>query len=144
MKTTPLAMLVGLLGLAVGGGSAFATDRLLGPAPPTVVAAPADTVFVPAGKILAPLVFKDQRLSGYVSFDVQLEVPADAREEIVARLPVLLNAINMRTYRTPIAAGPDGMLPDIALFRRVVMEGAAEAFGRGTVRSAAITGATPA
>lgn len=143
MKTNSLAMVVGLLGLAIGGGSAFATDLLLGPASPAAVA-PVDTVFVPAGKILAPLVFKDGRLSGYVSFDVELEAKADAREAIVARLPVLLNAINMRTYRTPIAAGPDGMLPNIALFRRVVMEASVETFGRGTIRSAAITGATPA
>jgi hypothetical protein len=144
MKTKPVALLVGLLGIAIGAGSGFATDKLLGPAPQKAAPVLADTAFVPAGKVLAPLVEKDGRLSGYVSFDVQLEVEGDAHEAIVARLPVLLNAINMRTFRTPIAAGPDGTLPNIALFRRVVMDAAAEAYGHGTVRSAQITNATPA
>jgi len=143
MKKILLLSLIGLAGVGVGGGAAFATDKLLGPSVPTA-AAVAETMFVPAGKILAPLVFKDGRLSGYVSFEVQLEVAAEDSERIVIRLPVLLNAINMRTYRTPIASGPDGMLPNIAVFKKVVMEAAVEAFGRGTVRSAAVTGAVPA
>jgi hypothetical protein len=56
----------------------------------------------------------------------------------------LLHAINMRTYRTPMAAGPDGMLPDISVFRKIVMDAAPEAFGPKVVRLVAVTQAVPA
>ena len=42
------------------------------------------------------------------------------------------------------AAGPDGLLPTIGLFRKVVIEAAYEAFGKGVVVRAAVTQATPA
>ena len=138
----PLGVLIG--GTGVGGGAAYGLRLLTGAPAPVVVAAPAETSFVLAAKILAPLVFADGRLSGYVSFEVQLEVASDDAERVTARLPLLLHAINMRTYRTPMAAGPDGMLPDLAVFRRVVMEASVEAFGKGTVKLAAITQAVPA
>jgi hypothetical protein len=112
-------------------------------APPAAPDPAGPAVFVPAGKVLTPLVSKDGRLAGYESFKVELEVNADRAEDVQARLPLLLNAINMRTYRTPMAAGPDGLLPNIATFRKVVMEAAEEAFGKGVVRRAAITEATP-
>ena len=141
MRKFFLLLSVSIAGLGVGGGAAWGTSLLLGPA------APADTLgaaaFVPAGKVLAPLVFKDGRLSGYVSFKVELEVDADAAESVQARLPLVLNAINMRTYRTPMAAGPDGLLPNLGMFRKVVMEAADEAFGKGVVRRVAVTEATP-
>ncbi len=144
MKKVLLPLVVATLGVAVGGGSAYATSMILGPAPAQTKEAPQETAFVPAGKILAPLVFPDGRLSGYVSFEVALEVPADRTEEIAARLPLLLNAINMRTYRTPMTSGRDGMLPNIGLFRKLVQESAVEAFGKGAVRRAAVTQAVPA
>lgn len=139
-------LLLCLLGLAVGGGAAYATVTLLAPArggaraqPP-----PADPVFVPAGKILAPLVSGDGRLAGYVSFEFQVEVAPDKADFVTARLPFLLSAINMRTYRAPMASGPDGMLPDIEVFRKIVEDAGREAFGAGVVRRAAITAAVPA
>ncbi len=144
MKKVLLPLVVATLGVAVGGGSAYATSMILGPAPAQTKEAPQEMAFVPAGKILAPLVFPDGRLSGYVSFEVALEVPADRSEEIAARLPLLLNAINMRAYRTPMTSGRDGMLPDIAAFRKLVQESAVEAFGNGAVRRAAVTQAVPA
>lgn len=130
-----------ILGLAVGGGAALAASMVLGPAPEHEVA---DSAFVPTGPLLAPLVFEDGHLSGYVSFEIQLEVPADKAEFVAARMPLLLHAINLRTFRSPLASGPDGMLPNLEQFRKVVMAAAPEAFGKGVVRHAAITQANPA
>lgn len=146
MKKFLLPLGVLIAGAGVGGGAAYGTGLLLGPAPAAGAAepAPADMSFVPTAKIIAPLVMTDGRLSGYVAFEVQLEVAADEAERVAARMPLLLHAVNMRTYRTPMAAGPDGMLPELGVFRKVVMEAAVEAFGKGVVRKAAITGAVPA
>ena len=141
MRKFLLLLCVSIAGLGIGGGAAWGTSMLLGPAQPSDSFGEAS--FVPAGKVLAPLVFADGRLSGYVSFNLELEVRADQAESVQARLPLLLNAINMRTYKTPMAAGPDGMLPDLSVFRKVVLEAAAESLGKDVVRRAAITQATP-
>lgn len=145
MKKLLLPLAVLIAGTAVGGGAAYGTGLLIGaPKPKAAAAEPADTSFVPTAKILAPLVTMDGRLAGYVAFEVQLEVASDQAEFVTARMPLLLHAINMRTYRTPMAAGPDGLLPDLAMFRKVVTDAAPEAFGSGVVRKVAITGAVPA
>jgi len=141
MRKFLLLLSVAVAGLGVGGGAAWATSMFLAAPPPADTSGP--SAFVPAGKVLAPLVLKDGRLSGYVSFTVELEVGADTAEEVQAKLPLLLNAINMRTYKTPMAAGPDGLLPNLGTFRKVVMESADEAFGKNVVRKAAITQANP-
>lgn len=127
------------LGLGVGGGAAYATAGLLGAPEPKV----ADSAFVPTGPVLAPLVLADGRLSGYVTFEIQLEVASDQVDFVTARMPLLLHAINIRTFRSPLASGPDGMLPNVEQFRKVVMTATPEAFGEGVVRHAAITHATP-
>ena len=149
MKKVLLLILALVGGTAVGGGAAYGTSLIAGPREHAAADADAgkadeNTAFVPTSKILAPLVMADGRLAGYVSFEVQLQVPADKADFVTQRLPLLLNAINLRTYRTPPAAGPDGMLPDIAAFRTVVMAAAPEASGAGVVRLAAITQAQPA
>lgn len=147
MKKILFLLTVLLAGLGLGGGAAYATVMLLGPQAPATAASGHDEVkpsFVDAGKILAPLVFADGRLSGYVQFQVQLDVPADKAEFVKARLPLLLHAINMRTYRTPMAAGPDGLIPDLETFRKVVMTAGPEAFGAGVLRKVAVTQANPA
>jgi hypothetical protein len=135
-----------LAGLGLGGGAAYATVTLLGPTKPGAAAhaEDAEPSFVDAGKVLAPLVFPDGRLSGYVQFQVQLEVPEDKAAFVTARLPLLLHAINMRTYRTAMAAGPDGLIPDLETFRKVVLAAAPEAFGPGVLRKVAVTQANPA
>lgn len=140
-----------IAGLGVGAGAAFATSLLLAPA---ATPAPAESdaeapvpdkpSFVSTGKILAPLVGADGRLSGYEAFEVELKVAGDQVTSVKAKLPLLLHAINMRTYRTPMASGPDGLLPNIETFRVVVEQSAAEAFGKDVVKRAAITSATPA
>lgn len=145
MKTALLVPIVLVVGLAAGGGAAFGTGLILGEKPAHAKAPPPPEMpsFVPTGKILAPLVYPDGRLAGYVSFEAQLEVPEDKVEFVTARLPVLLNAVNLRTYHTPMASGPDGMLPELTVFRGVLMAASVEAFGRDVVKRAAITQAAP-
>ncbi len=149
MRPAILAPALLLAGLGVGGGTALAVHWLLPPptAPATVTGRKVDAVgtsFTPTGKILTPLVFADGRLSGYVSFEVELETLDADVAFVTPRLPVLLNAINMRTFRAPMASGPDGMLPNLEIFRKIVMESSDEAFGPRIVRRAVITQATPA
>ena len=149
MKKLLFLLVTLLLGLGVGGGAAYATMLIVGPkashgGSSAAEDADAKQSFVPVDKVLAPLVFADGRLSGYVQFQLSLEVPEDKAEFVTARLPLLLHAINMRTYRTPLAAGPDGMLPNIEEFRKVVEAAAPEAFGSRLVKKVAITQASPA
>jgi hypothetical protein len=152
VKTPVLAVIVVIAGLAAGGGAAFGTSLVLGnKAAPGAKAGAADhgaeaelPVFVPTGKMLAPLVFSDGRLAGYVSFRAQLEIAPDKAEFVTARLPLLLHAVNMRTYKTPMASGPDGMLPDLTAFRTLLTSASDEAFGKGVVKRAAIVEAAPA
>jgi hypothetical protein len=144
-----LFLIVALIaGLAAGGGTAYAMVKMLGIGAPkqeaTVEENEEPAKFVPTGKILVPLVYADGRLAGYASMDVQLEVDEAKADFVTQRMPLLLHAINMRTYRTPMAAGPDGMLPDLEGFRKLVDASATEAFGAKAVRKIAVTGANPA
>lgn len=135
-----------LAGLTVGGGAGYGVTLLfdLSSKPSPAVDEQAPPVFVPSGNILAPLVFPDGRLAGYVKFEVQLEVAGDQAPMVTAKRPLLLNAINMRTWRTPMASGPDGQLADLSRFRQVVVEASAAAFGANVVKRIAITRAEPA
>lgn len=146
MKPLILIPILLLVGVGVGGGTALAVRVLLPPVPTTANhrAPSTGTTFTPTGKILAPLVFADGRLSGYVLFDVQLETSEADVSFVTPRLPVLLNAINMRTFRAPMASGPDGMLPNLDVFRKLVLESSDEAFGPHVVRRAVIVQAAPA
>ncbi|MEP9359808.1 hypothetical protein [Sphingomonas sp. KR3-1] len=149
MKKILFMLVVGFAGLGLGGGAALATLMLLGPRPAHAATAPtedadAKPVFVPVDKLLAPLVSDDGRLTGYVQFQFNLEVAEDKSQDVTARLPLLLHAINMRTFKTPMAAGKDGLIPGLDAFRKVVEVSANEAFGAGVVRKVAITQATPA
>ncbi|WP_137863387.1 MULTISPECIES: hypothetical protein [unclassified Sphingomonas] len=148
MKKILFLAIVMLSGLGLGGAAAFGTLVVLGPRPAHAAPAPAaevETAFVQVDKLLAPLVSPDEgRLTGYVQFQFNLEVPKDKSGEVAKRLPLLLHAINMRTFRTPMAAGKEGLLPSLEQFRKVVEAAAPEAFGAGVVRKVAITQATPA
>lgn len=143
MKPAFLYPLLLIAGLGVGGGAAFGVGLIAGgesaPAKPVLPA----TEFVPTGPVLVPLVFADGRLAGYVSIETQLEVPAEQVEQVRARMPMLLHAINLQTYRTPLASGPDGQLANLAGYRKIVAEAAPKAFGAGIVRRAAIVQARP-
>lgn len=147
MKKLLFPIVVILAGLGLGGGAAYATVMAIGGPGKGSAAAKhveVEPSFVDAGKMVAPLVYDDGRLSGYVQFSVQLEVPEDKAEFVTARLPLLMHAINMRTYRTPMAAGPDGLLPDLETFRKVVMTAGNEALGPGVLKKVAVTQAIPA
>ncbi len=146
MKRIMIGFAAVIAGLGVGGAGAWGVSRYF-PHHAGGEKAPAGnepSEFVPTGEILAPLVFADGRLSGYVTFECQLEVTEGTGEDVGARLPLLLNAVNMRTYRAPLASGPDGLVPGLGAFRRVVMEAAAEVYGKDVVRSVAVTRAAPA
>lgn len=138
----PLLILLG--GIAVGGASGYISKQY---GAPIEVAKDehVETAFVEVDDIVAPLVLPDgKRLAGYVSFKLALEVPLEESEEITSRLPLLLHEINMRTYRKPMASGPDGTLPTLEIFRSIVEESSNVVFGQGAVRTIAIARATPA
>lgn len=146
MSKIVLPVIILVLGLGTGAGASLGTSVLLmhGKAAPAVAKpvspdATAKSVFVPVGAVKAPVVFEDGRLAGYVVFNVQLEVPETREADVTAALPLLLNAINMRTFKTPMAQSPDGRIPDLDVFRTLVVEAGAEAFGHDVVRRALIT-----
>lgn len=142
MKKILLPLVVLLTGAGVGCGSAIATRHFAGPPKPAVkVEAP--LVFVPVVKIVAPLVLTGGGLAGYISFDTELQVEDSAQADVTAKLPLLLHALNMRTYKQPLATGPDGMLPNIRELRGVVEAACIEVFGKTVVRRIAITRAEP-
>lgn len=140
MKKILVSTLVLTLGIAVGGGAAFSTQSVMENG---VSLFEDDLVFVPTGTILAPLVFNDGRLAGYVSIEAQLEVPGGQADAVTAKLPILLNAVNMRTFRTPMASGRDGMIPNLEGFRKVLREAADETYGDDMVSRVAVTQANP-
>lgn len=140
-----------LLGLATGGGAAFGVGMIMGPkaAAGTAAEAPAKPSveppsFVASTDMIAPLVFADGRLAGYVKFDIQLEVKSEDTGMVASKLPLMLHAVNMRTWRVPLATGPDGLLADIEGIRKVVAEASTEAFGKHVVKRVAVTRAEPA
>ena len=88
MKKLFVLVLLLLLGAGVGAGTAYGVAQVMGP-PPKVDhhAAPApevDTVFVPTGAVLVPVVTGDGVLSGYASFEVQLEVEEERSADVAA------------------------------------------------------------
>lgn len=139
MKKLLLGALALSMGLGVGGASAYGIglytggDSLLAPS----------LTFVPTGNMTAPLVFADGRLSAYISFEVQLEVGSSQIEEVNKGLPLLMHAVNMRTYREPLASGPDGLIPELQGLRNIVMAAAKETYGSDVVRRVVVTHANP-
>lgn len=156
MKKAVLGIALLLAGTAAGAGGGWALLTFMpdmspkaeagvdGAADTTADADDTPTSIIPAGRVLAPLVYKDGTLAGYGGFQVQIEVPEAEAATITARLPILLHAINMRTFKAPLAAGPDGMIPDLGLFRATVQQAADESFGKGMVKRVLVTEAAPA
>ncbi len=142
------SVVVLVLGVATGSGASLATRLLVPPPPAPAVAAavpePLDVkrVFVPVGSVKAPIVFDDGRLAGYVAFTVAVEVSELKQQAVADNLPLLLNAINMRTYRTPMARSTDGRIPDVEVFRKLVADAALDAFGASAVKRVLITDVT--
>ncbi len=144
MKKVLSIPLLAIAGAAIGGGTAFGVQRLVPPPAKTAPRPKIVTAFVPTGKLLAPLVSADGRLSGYVSFELQLETGESDVDYVTKRLPLLLDAVNMRTFRTPMATGPDEVLPDLAVLRKLVLESADSAYGPKVVKRVVVMQAAPA
>ena len=140
MKRFIQLLIVPAAGLALGAAGAFAV-HVAEVAQDS--AALRTTSFVPAGTILLPLVLPDGRLSGYVNVTTQIEVPLAAQEKVRSDMPLLLDAINMRAYRTPLASGADGQIPRVDAFRKLVFDAAVATFGRNDVRRAVVTQVQP-
>lgn len=138
-----LAMLLG--GAALGGGAAFGVAQVMPPAPAAAAkdhAAPepeddGPPQFVPV-ELLVPLVYADGQLASYATVKLQLRVDEAAVEDVTARIPLLQHAINLQTYRTPLALGADGRIPDLGALRGLVQRSADQTVGKGRVRQVAI------
>jgi len=141
MRKSLLLGLVLILGLGTGGAGALAVNLVIADRQTKAREA---SVFVATGTIMAPLAFPDGRLAGYASFEAEIEVSSEGAPRVRKEMPLLLDAVNMRTYRTPLASGPDGMIPGVGAFRSVLFEAAVKTFGQETVRRAVVTQATPA
>ncbi|WP_443477982.1 hypothetical protein ACLIMP_00270 [Novosphingobium aerophilum] len=143
IKRIVIGLVALVVGTGVGVGGAYAARQFLPQVMPDLGPVKVETEFVPTGTMLAPLTFPDGRLAGYVSFECQVEVVKGKAEDVTGQLPLLLNAVNMRTYRTPLASGPDGMIPSVDAFRRLVMDAAVEVYGKDLVRRVVVTQAAP-
>ena len=131
MKQLILLLGVIALGLAIGGGSAYAAGKLLAGKP--LITVQSEHVFVPTGSIVAPLVAEDGHLLGYMTFDAQLEVPANQVAHVRANLPLLLDAATLRTFKAPIAGGRDGLVPKLDIVRTIVADAARQTYGPALV-----------
>jgi hypothetical protein len=142
VKKALVIPLLAVAGVALGGGTAFGVQRLFPPpaktARPKIVPA-----FVPTGKLLAPLVSAEGRLAGYMTFELELQTEDNDVDYVTKRLPLLLDAVNMRTFRTPMASGPDEVLPDLAVLRKLVLEAAASVYGPKVVHRVVVMQAAP-
>lgn len=132
------------LGLAAGAGGgagvAFLMPAKIIERPPVAVG---DSQFVTLGAMLVPMTLADGQFTGYFSAEPQLEVGIEDAEGVTARVPLVIHAVNVRAFRTPLASGPDGRLPDAAKLRAIVAEEAGKVLGKGVVRSVALTRMTP-
>lgn len=138
-------IVMGLAGLIAGAGGGAGAALLLpaGEKPRAPVSA-GDGAFVTLGALLVPLSLEDGQFTGYVRIEAQLDVMAEDAEGVKERLPLVIHAVNIRAYGKPLAAGPDGRLPDAAAFRAIVSEEANKVLGKGVVRSVALTSLAPA
>lgn len=142
-KNIIVMALAGLVAGA-GGGAAVAIFLPSGEPQERAPVEAGDGVFVTLGALLVPLSFPDGNFTGYVRIEAQLEVAVDEEEAVKERLPLIIHAVNIRAYGKPLAAGPDGRLPNAAAFRTIVAEEAAKVLGKGAVRSVALTSLAPA
>ena len=146
MKKILFPALVLILGAGVGAGSGYGAGLLFGPPDAKAEAHTEESVpttFVAIPRMVAPLVLADGHLSGYAAFEVQLEVAEADAGMVNQRVPFLQHAINLRTFRTPMAAGVDGAIPDLDRYRNVVAAASVEVLGKNIVRKVAITQAVP-
>lgn len=144
MAGKPLLLLtLGLLSGAAGGaGMTFLLPA--GEAAPRAAVTAGDGRFVTIGALLVPILVDDRQLTAYATVEAQLEVGEADEEGVTARLPLVIHAVNVQLYGTPLASGPDGRLPDAAVLRKVFAEESQRVLGPGVVRSVALTRIAPA
>lgn len=145
MKRPLLLVLMITGGIVLGGGAGWAASQFLDPGLITKAEPVKEvTAFVEVPRMLAPLVDSEGRLLGYNRFVVQVEVPASEADALRQKVPLLQDAINMRTFRTPMAAGPDGLRPNLDVLRSTARAAAEQVYGKAVVRRVLITEAQPA
>lgn len=142
MKRMILLAGVMTVGMALGGTTAYGAGKLLAGKPLINWSSGRPDAFVPTGAIVAPLVAEDGHLLGYMSFEAQLQVPADQADHVKANLPLLLDATTLRTFKAPIAGGKDGLVPKLGILRAVLTEAVEQTYGPSLVSHVAITQAT--
>ncbi len=133
------------LGLAAGAGGGAGVSLVT--APKSAKAEPlaaASGRFVTLGALLIPVMLADGQLTAYVTIEAQIEVGEADEEAATERVPLIIHAVNLRAFTTPLGAGPDGRLPDAARVRAIVAEEAGKILGSGRVRSIALTRLAPA
>lgn len=130
---------LGLAGLATGAGAAVGAGQVMeGGALFRAEHAPE---FVATGPVVAPLVAGDGRLLGYFTFEAQVQVRGDQAARVRNGLPILLDAVNQRTFDAPIAGGPDGLVPRLTVVRTILQQESRRLFGPA-VMGVSITQAT--
>jgi hypothetical protein len=148
MKKILTLIILLVLGIGIGGGASYGVGMYLGPPPAKDAhAAPKkehiETAFIPTGPLTLPVVTNEGDLTGYGIFEMQLEVAEESEAEIAGQMPLILNAINLRTYRTPMTAGKQKVLPDLDVLSRIAMDASAQALGKDKVLRAVVTSAKP-
>lgn len=128
-------------GLALGAAGALSAQAWSAQRDAT---AQEETSFVSAGTIPIPLVLSDGRLGGYVDVTSQVEVSRAAEPDVRKRMPLMLDAVNMRAFQTPLARIPDGQIPRLDALRRMMQQAAVATFGRAAVRRVVIVRVSPA
>jgi hypothetical protein len=146
MKQILIAILCLLAGLGIGGGGtyAYAINVGLGGKPATERPDPAgENKMLAPFKIRAPITYEDGTLATYAVFKVQLVVKAESAEKAETDEALVINAINMRTFKTPLVKTEDGQIPDVEAFRKVIADAGTEALGKGVVANILITDIQP-
>ena len=143
MKPFVIPAICLIVGLAVGAGGMFIYNGQFGgasePAPTAPSTLPDESTVLPPFKVRAPIVTSDGTLATYAVFTVQLAVAKDAAESAPEQVPMILNAINMRTYETPLAKGVDGKMPSLRHFHDLVSAAAKPILGQSVLAKVMVT-----
>jgi hypothetical protein len=133
-----------VVGIVLGGATGWAASQFLVPMlKPVSKPAQEPTAFLEMPRMLGPIVDQEGRLMGYNQFIVHVEIQTKSDEDLKQWVPLLQDAINMRTFRTPMAVGTDGQRPNLDMLRQMVRAAAEEVLGKKEVRRILITESQP-
>jgi hypothetical protein len=151
MKKILFLLIVLLAGLGLGGGAAFATMLALGPRHEAESRRRQGRCRGREGQLRADRQESWRRSSSPTATSPAMSSsissskwPQDKSDFVTARLPLLLHAINMRTYRTPMAAGARRAASRSRRVPQGRASGRPGSVRRAVVRKVAVTAATPA